>query len=136
MRVGGKRGPGGPRGPSGPGGASGPEKAKGVGFAGKVEKNAGVEQVSAGATSSVGAAGEVAPSAVVREAIAIAKELQEGRIGDKAAATGKLVESILKEKLGQRFGRNKKVAKAIADTISEDPHLQSVLERIWSHREG
>src|SRR5260221_12171613 len=130
MKVGGKRGAGGSRGVGGARGPGGDEKVQGPAFAGRVEKNVAVESASAAATSSV------APSAVVREAIGIARALQEGKIGDKAQATGRLVESILKEKLGGRFGKSKKVGKAIADSIGEDPHLQSVLERIWSHREG
>jgi hypothetical protein len=127
--VGGKRG--GVGGASGPKAASGAAQVKGPAPAGRVERNAGLEQVSAGATSNTGTV-----SPIVREAILIAKELQEGRIGDKAQATGRLVATILKEKLGKNFTKSKKVKQAIADTITEDPHLGRVLERIWSHREG
>jgi hypothetical protein len=130
MRVGGKRGGGAVRGPGQAKGPSGSEKVKGPAFAGRVDRNAGVEAVSAGATSNVPA------SPVVREALAIVKALQEGKIPDKGAATSRLVESILKEKFGGKLAGKKKIAKAIADTIGEDPHLASLLERIWSKRES
>src|SRR5689334_4102294 len=114
MKISGKRGSGSVRGSGGAGGASGAKgaqgtgKAEGVGFAERVDRNAGIEQVSVGATRNV------APSAVISEAIAIAKALQEGVISSKAAATGELVETILKRKLGNKFSKNKKVSKAIA----------------------
>jgi hypothetical protein len=136
MRVGGKRGSGGAKGAGGAAGASGAKgpqgasKVEGPSFAEKVDKNAGVESASVAATRNV------APSAIISEAIGIARALQQGAISSKAEATGQLVESILNRKLGRKFSKNKKISKAIAETLGEDPHLASVLERIWSHREG
>jgi hypothetical protein len=134
MRVGGKKGgpkrPGGAGGVGGGGGVKSTGKVGGAGFGGKVDKNASVEGASVAPSSAAGPA-----SPMVLEALSIVKKLQDGQIPSKAHATGELVTSILKEKMGKRTSKNRGIVRTITDTIQEDPHIQAVLERIWSHRD-